>query len=92
MSKGEGASQGGSRPEDKDKGKEAKPLLEAKGLEAALQPKNAAPKTKDAAPRAKEAAPKVNEADPKFKESDLKVINLYFSQPGSKEDPPLAKA
>ena len=58
MAKGKCADQGGSRLEDKGKGKEVKPLLEAKGPEATL-------KLKDAALKAKEADPKSKEADPK---------------------------
>ena len=65
MAKSNGASQDGSRPEDKGKGKEVKPLLKAKGLETALKLKDATSKAKDAAPKAKEADPKSKEADPK---------------------------
>ena len=65
MAKGKGADQGGSRLEDKGRGKEVKPLLEAKGPEATLKLKDAAPKAKDATPKAKEAKPKSKEADPK---------------------------
>ena len=63
MAKGKGASQDGSQPEDKGKGKEVKPLPEAKGSEAALKLKVIAPKVKDVAPKAKEANPKSKEAN-----------------------------
>nr|POE66075.1 hypothetical protein CFP56_33887 [Quercus suber] len=65
-------------PEDKGKGKEAKPL----------------PKTKDpkAAPKAKEIAPKAKDAAPKAKEVDPKATDLLVSWPGYKEDPLPAKA
>ena len=59
VAKGKGVGQGGSRPEDKDKGKEAK------GPEVAFKPKDATPKPKDATPKAKEVDPKSKEADPK---------------------------
>ena len=74
MAKGKGADQGGSRLENKGKGKgkEVKPLLEAKGPEATLKLKNAAPKAKD-------ATPKANEADPKSKEADPKATNPSIS-------------
>ena len=78
MAKGKEAGQGGSRPEYKIKGKEVQPLPKAKGLEATLKLKDATPKTKDASSKAKEADPKAN--------------NLPVSQPGSKDDLPLAKA
>ena len=47
MVKGKEAGQGSSRPEDKGKGKEAKPLSETKGLEAAPKAKDAASKATD---------------------------------------------
>ena len=78
MAKGKGVGHSGSWPKDKSKGKETKPLSETKGLEAASKVKDAIPKAKDAAPKAKEPDP--NAMDP------------YISQPGSKGDPPLAKA
>ena len=78
MAKGKRAGQGGSWPEDKGKGKEVKPLPEAKGPEATL-------KLKDATPKAKKA-------DPKSKEANPKAPNPPVSQPGSKDDPPPAKA
>ena len=85
MAKGKEAGQGGSRPKYKIKGKEVQPLPKAKGLEATLKLKDTTPKTKDASSKAKEA-------DPKFKEADPKANNLPVSQPGSKDDPPPAKA
>ena len=48
MAKGKGAGQDGPWPEDKDKGKEVKPLLKAKGTEAASKTNDAASKAKDA--------------------------------------------
>ena len=72
MAKGKGASQGGSWLEDRGKGKEVKPLPEAKGPEAAL-------KLKDVAPNAKDAASKAKETDPKFKEADPKATNPLVS-------------
>ena len=45
---GKGAGQDGPRPEDKGKGKEVKPLLEAKGIKATLMIKDAVSKAKDA--------------------------------------------
>nr|POF04302.1 hypothetical protein CFP56_16359 [Quercus suber] len=65
VAKSKEAIQGGSRPEDKGRGKEVKPLLEAEGLKATLKLKDVVPKAKDAAPKAKEADPKSKEADPK---------------------------
>ena len=47
MAKGKGAGQDGPQLEDKSKGKEVKPLPEAKGSEAALKLKVVAPKVKD---------------------------------------------
>ena len=85
MAKGKCADQGGSRLEDKGKGKEVKPLLEAKGPEATL-------KLKDAASKARDAASNAKEADPKSKEADPKANNPPVSQPGSKDDPSPAKA
>jgi len=78
VAKGKGAGQGGSRLEDKDKGKETKPLPEAKGPKAAS--------------KAKDAAPKAKEVDPKSKEADPKAIDPPISQLGNKGDHPLAKA
>ena len=52
VAKGKGAGQGGSRPQDKSKDKEAKPLLETKGPEATPKAKNVAPKAKEANPKA----------------------------------------
>nr|POF23437.1 hypothetical protein CFP56_07349 [Quercus suber] len=75
---------GGSRPEDKGKGKEVKPLPEAKGPAATL-------KLKDTALKAKDAVPKAKEADLQSKEADPKAPNPPVSQPGSKENPHLAK-
>ena len=85
VAKGKEASQGSSRPKDKGKGKEAKPLPEIKGPETAPKAKDAASKTKEAAPQAKDAAPKAKEATPK-------ATNHLVSQLGSKEDSSLAKA
>ena len=85
MAKSNEASQDGSRPEDKGKGKEVKPLPKAKGLETAL-------KLKDAASNAKDAAPNAKETNPKSKEANPKATNPLVSQSGSKEDPPPAKA
>ena len=48
MAKGKGVGQDGPRPEDKGKGKEVKPLPEAKGTEATLTIKNAVSKAKAA--------------------------------------------
>ena len=78
VAKGKGASQGGSRPEDKGKGKEVKLSPEAKSPKATL-------KFKDVVPKAKEV-------DPKPKEVNPKATNLPVSQPGSKDDPLPAKA
>ena len=58
MAKGKGAGQDGPQLEDKGKGKEVKPLLEAKGIEAALTIKDAISKAKDAEPKSKVADPK----------------------------------
>ena len=85
MAKGKRAGQGGSLPKDKGKGKEVKPLPEAKGSETNL-------KLKDAVPKVKDVASKVKEADLKSKEADPKATNLLVSQPSSKDDPLLAKA
>ena len=85
MAKSKGASQGGSRPEDKGKSKKVKPLPEAKGQEAAL-------KLKDAAPKAKDTVPKAKEVDSKSKETNPKATVPFVSQPGSKEDPSITKA
>ena len=49
--KGKGAGQDGPRPEDK--GKEVKPLLEAKGTEVAFMIKDVVSKAKDADPKSK---------------------------------------
>nr|POE89014.1 hypothetical protein CFP56_47315 [Quercus suber] len=49
------AGQGGSRPKNKNKGKETK------GLEAASKVKDAVLEVKDAAPKAKEADPKATD-------------------------------
>nr|POF00332.1 hypothetical protein CFP56_33965 [Quercus suber] len=56
--------EGGSRPEDKDKGKEVKALPKAKGPKATLKLKDATSKAKDAIPKAKEVDPQSEEADP----------------------------
>ena len=85
MAKSKGAGQGGSRLEDKGKGKEVKPLPKATSPEVVL-------KLNDAAPKAKDAAPKAKEVDPKSKEADPKATNPLVSQPGNKEDPPPTKA
>ena len=85
MAEGKGAGQGGSRLEDKGKGKEVKPLPKAKGLEATL-------KLKDAASKAKDVTPKAKEADPKSKEADPKATNPPVFQSGSKDDLPPARA
>ena len=85
MAKGKRAGKGGSRLENKGKGKEVKPLPEAKGPEATL-------KLKDAASKARDAASNAKEADPKSKEADPKANNPPVSQPGSKDDPSPAKA
>ena len=61
MAKGKGVGQGDSQFEDKGQGKETKPLLETKGLEAASKVKDATPKAKDAGPKAKEADPKATD-------------------------------
>nr|POE98602.1 hypothetical protein CFP56_75168 [Quercus suber] len=74
-----------SQLEDKSKGKEVKSLLEAKGLVATLN-------LKDAAPKAKDATPKAKEFDPNSKEADPKATNSLVFQPDSKENCPLAKA
>ena len=65
---------------DKGKGKEVKPLSEAKDLEAA-------PKLKDAPSNAKDAIIKAKEADAKSKDVDPKAKDAFASQPGNKEDP-----
>nr|POE67797.1 hypothetical protein CFP56_31470 [Quercus suber] len=65
VAKGKEAIQDGHRPEDKGKGKEIKPLPEAKGIEATLTNKDAVSKTKDAEPKSKTADPKSKVADPK---------------------------
>ena len=57
MVKGKGAGQGGSRPEDKGKDKDVKPLLEVKGPKATLKLKDVTSKAKDAVPKAKEPDP-----------------------------------
>ena len=80
MAKSKGVGQGGSQLEDKGKGKEVKPLPEAKGPEAAL-------KIKDVIPKAKNAAPKAKEVDLKSKEADPKAIVPLVSQLSNKEDP-----
>ena len=85
MAEGKRAGQGGSLPNDKGKGKEVKPLPEAKGFETNL-------KLKDAIPKVKDVASKVKEADPKSKEVDPKATSPPVSQSSSKDDPPLAKA
>ena len=51
MAKGKGAGQDGPWLEDKGKGKEVKPLLKAKGIEAISKTKDAASKAKDADPK-----------------------------------------
>ena len=56
MAKGKGAGQDGPQLEDKSKGKEVKPLPEAKGTKATI---------KDAISKAKDAEPKSKVADPK---------------------------
>ena len=67
---------------DKGKGKEVKPLSEAKDP----KPKDAPSKAKDAAVKAKKAEAKSTDADPKPK-------NDPTSQSGNKEDPsPNSKA
>ena len=53
---------------DNGKGKEVKPLSEAKDLEAAPKLKDAHSKAKDATAKAKEAEAKSKEADPKAKD------------------------
>nr|POE89676.1 hypothetical protein CFP56_38064 [Quercus suber] len=56
--KGTGAGQDGPLLENKGKGKEVKPLLEAKGTEVALTIKDVVSKAKDAKPKSKVANPK----------------------------------
>ena len=51
VAKGKGVGQDGPRLEDKGKGKEVKPLLEAKGTEVASKTKDGAFKAKDADPK-----------------------------------------
>ena len=51
MAKGKKAGSGGSRLEDKGKGKEVNLLPKAKGPEATFKPKDAAPKAKEADPK-----------------------------------------
>ena len=85
VAKGKGAGQGGSRFEDKGKGKAVKLLRKTKSLEVALKPKDAVLKAKDVAPKAKEA-------ETRSKEADSKAIDPSTFQLGSKEDPPPAKA
>ena len=51
MAKGKEAGQYGPQPEDK--GKEVKPLLEAKGTEVALMIKDVVSKAKDVDPKSK---------------------------------------
>ena len=51
MAKGKGAVQ--DYPQPKDKGKEVKPLLEAKGTEVAFTIKDVVSKAKDADPKSK---------------------------------------
>ena len=51
MAKGKRAGHDGPWPEDKGKDKEVKPLLKAKGTEAASKAKDAASKAKDANPK-----------------------------------------
>nr|POF21735.1 hypothetical protein CFP56_74790 [Quercus suber] len=63
----------GHRPEDKGKGKEIKPLPEAKGIEAALTIKDAISKTKDAEPKSKTIDPKSKVANPKDDSSRAKA-------------------
>ena len=65
---------------EKGKGKEVKPLSEAK------DPK-AAPKLKDAPFMAKDAAVKAKEAEAKSKDADLKAKDAPASYLGNKEDP-----
>ena len=67
------------------KGKEVKPLPKAKGPEATLKLKDVTPKTKDVVPKAKDA-------DLQSKEADPKAPNPLISQPGNKDNLPLAKA
>ena len=64
------------------KGKEVKPLLEAK------DPK-ATPKLKDAPSKAKDAAIKAKKADAKSKDVDPKAKDAHSSQSSNKEDPAL---
>ena len=58
MAKGKETGQDEPRPEDKGKGMEVKPLLEAKGTKAALTIKDAISKAKDVEPKSKAADPK----------------------------------
>ena len=60
-------------------------MPKAKGPEATLKLKEATPKTKDVVPKAKDA-------DLQSKEADPKAPNPLISQPGNKDNLPLAKA
>ena len=64
---------------DKGKGKEGKPLSEAKDLETT-------PKLKDALSKAKDVVVKAKEVEAKSKDADPKVKDASASRPGNKED------
>ena len=60
-------------------------MPKAKGPEATL-------KLKDVAPKAEDAVSKAKDADLQSKEADPKAPNPLISQPGNKDNLPLAKA
>ena len=78
VAKGKEAGQDGPRLEDKGKGKEVKPLLEAKGTKAALMIKDAVSKAKDADPKSKTADLKDDHSQAKVQFQDRFPLLFYF--------------
>ena len=77
MAKGKWASQDGPQLEDMGKGKEVKPLPEAKGTEVALMIKDVISKAKDVEPKSKATDPK--DDPPRAKAQFQDLFPLFFS-------------
>ena len=77
--KGKGASQDGPRLEDKGKGKEVKPLPEAKGTEATFTINDVVSKAKDAEPKSKATDPKDDPLRAKVQFQDPFFFSWRFS-------------
>ena len=77
--KGKRASQDGPRQEDKGKGKEVKPLPEAKGTEATFTINDVVSKAKDAEPKSKATDPKDDPLRAKVQFQDPFFFSWRFS-------------